>query len=507
MDRDAPGSEVSAEANNKAQSVDILFISMSSCANSIFPPIAFLFLSGFLDKHTAFHSEVFDPKIPLYKELTPRREERIRGQIFATIEQLKPRFLGFSILPGDLHVFLNLARDIKAKFSTTKIVAGGVLPTVDPASLLFESSPVDVVVRGDGEIPCRELLSGNSWDNIPGLAWWADGAVRDNKLACLRDEIDYIPSYHKVDMRYYSQMWTVTIRPFYTKGALVFSSIGCPFRCTFCANANHYVRYKRLDVLMEELRLLKKNYKFNSFLILDECFLANKKRALEFCREYTKSGLAMPWAMQTRANLLTEELVPVLAKAGCVHVSFGVESGSDEVLKRVNKTITVAQNLKAFQLCHQHGIKTFANILFNLPGETEHDVKMTELFLKKAKPMHVAMSLTVPLLGTQINKEYVKPPLTPDEYTLFTSSAYTRIVDPRFRLASHDLNLEKLMIRESIKYYLKTSFGLISFERWYLSGVLGKVNPAELVRAFLIKAYIQVWSYTRVIRDVFRKNS
>jgi len=492
--------------NDKSQLVDILFVSMPSRANSIYPPMGFLFLSGFLDKHTAYHSAILDPKIPLYKELTPRREERIRGQIFAAVEQLKPRFLGFSLLPADLQVFLNLARGIKAKFSTTQIVAGGVLPTVDPKSLLFEASPVDVVVRRDGEVPCRELLSGKSWDNTPGLAWWADGAVHDNRLACLRDEIDYIPSYHKVDMHYYSQMWTITIRPFYTKGALVFSSIGCPYRCTFCANANHHVKYKRLDVLMEELRLLKENYKFNSFLILDECFLAKKKRALEFCREYTKSGLAMPWAMQTRANLFTEELAPVLAKAGCVHVSFGVESGSDEVLKRVNKGITAAQNLKAFQLCRQHGIKTFANIMFNMPGETEHDIKLTKLFLKKAKPMHVAMSLTVPLLGTQINKEYVEPPLTPDEYTIFTSSAYTRIVDPRFCLASHDLNLGRLMIRESIKYFLKTSFGLISFERWYLSGVLGKTSPTELVRAFLIKIYIQVRSYTRGILAVFRKN-
>lgn len=491
------------ENNNRAQPVDILFISMPSRTNSIYSPIAFLFLSGFLDKHTAFHSAILDRKIPLYKGLTPRREERIRGQIFAAIEQLKPRFLGFSLLPADLHVFLNLARDIKAKFSTTQIVVGGVLPTVDPTCLLFKASPVDVVVRGDGEIPCRELLSGEPWDNTPGLAWWADGTVRDSGLACLRDEIDYIPSYHKVDMHYYSQMWTITIRPFYTKGALVFSSIGCPFRCTFCANANHYVRYKRLDVLMEELRLLKENYRVNSFLILDECFLAKKKRTLEFCREYTKSGLAMPWAMQTRANLFTKELAPVLAKAGCVHISFGVESGSDEVLKRVNKGVTVAQNLKAFQLCQQHGIKTFANILFNLPGETEHDIKLTELFLKKAKPMHVAMGLTVPLLGTHIYKEYVNPPLKPEEYTIFMSSAYTRIVDPRFRLASHDLNLGKLVVRESIKYFLKTSFGLISFERWYLTGVLGKVNPAELVRAFLIKFYIQVRSYTRGILTLF----
>jgi radical SAM superfamily enzyme YgiQ (UPF0313 family) len=294
-------------------------------------------------------------------------------------------------------------------------------------------------------------------------------------------------------------MWTDTIRPYYTKGALVFSSLGCPFRCTFCANANHSVRYKRLDVFIEELRILKENYKINSFLILDECFLIKENRALEFCREYTKSGLAMPWAMQTRANLLTEELAPVLARAGCVHISFGVESGSDEALKRVNKGLTAAQNLKAFQLCRQHGIKTLANILFNLPGETEHDIKLTEQFLKKAKPVHVAMSLTVPLLGTHINKEYVKPPLKPEEYAIFNNSAYTRIVDPRFRLAGHNLNLDALIFRESIKYFLKTSFGLISFERWYRNGVLRNVSLAELARAFLIKLYIQLRSYLRGI--------
>lgn len=484
--------------NDQNLRTDILFISMPSRANSVVPPLGFLVLSGYLDKHTTFLSDIFEKKISNLLEVTPPRTTKIEQQILEYIERVNPRFVGFSIFPGDLREFLPLARRIKTHFLDVKVVVGGVLPTIDPEALLYDESPVDFLVRGDGEKPLNHLLAGGVLSETPGLAWWDGNGVSDTGVASYVGELDYIPSYNKIDMDYYCQVSTEIIRPYYTKGMIVFSSVGCPHQCSFCFNPKTKLKYKDLDTFVDELRQLKETYKINSFFILDECFLANKKRALSFCAKYKTSGIDLPWAMQTRSNLLKSDNIEILKNSGCVHISFGVETGSPRLLKMITKGLTVDDNLAAFNLCRKHGIKTFANMLYNLPGETVEDIELSRQFLKKARPNHVALSLTVPLLGTQIYNEYVKPPLEKEEYEIFGSNEpYTRIVDKRFRLAAHDLALDKLLARESIRHYIKTSFGLLSADRWYVQGVLRRMPLPELVWAICRKTLKQIRSYFR----------
>jgi radical SAM superfamily enzyme YgiQ (UPF0313 family) len=479
---------------------DILFISMPSRSNSVLPPLGFIVLSGFLDKHTEFSSAIFEKKISSILEVTSARKSEIEKDILAQIQEQNPRFIGFSLFPGDLNDFLSLARQIKVRFPEIKVIVGGVLPTIDTGSLLFDESPVDFLVRGDGEGPLSHLLAGGVLTEVPGLAWMEGGKLCDTGIATYAMELDYIPSYHKIDMAYYCQVSTEIIRPYYTKGIFVFSAVGCPHRCSFCFNPKTKLKYKDLDVFIEELRLLKETYGINSFFILDECFLANKERVVRFCARYKESGIDMPWAMQTRSNLLKEENIGMLKDSGCVHISFGVETGSPRLLKAITKGLTVDDNLAAFNLCRKHGIKTFANMLYNLPGETAEDIELSRQFLEKARPNHVALSLTVPLLGTQIYNEFVKPPLEREEYEIFGSNEpYTRIVDKRFRLAAHDLALNKILARESIKYYLKTSFGLLSMDQWYVQGVLRRMPLPELARAISKKIFKQVRSYFRAV--------
>lgn len=489
-----------------ARTCDLLFVSMPSRATSSLPPLGFMVLCGYLEKHTSFTVRIYEEKISPLLQLTSDRQRRLDEGIFKSIARMQPRFVGFSLFPGDLPEFLPLAARIKAHFPSVRLVAGGVLPSIDPACLIFEGSPVDLAVRGDGELPLRRLLEGAAFDGEPGLAWMEAGRLRDTGAAVQLGEIVSIPAYHRVDMGYYCRVSTEIIRPYYTRGIYVFSSVGCPFRCSFCFNPGSRVKYKRMDLFIEELWLLKQSYGINSFFILDECFLANRERALQFCRAYTEAGLDLPWAMQTRAHLLTEELALTLRQAGCVHISFGVETGSDRLLESVTKGMSVQDNLDAFARCRRHGIKTFANMLYNLPGETREDIEASRAFLRRARPDHVALSLCVPLLGTRIYAEAVRPPLTPAEYGIYASNEpYTRIVDPRFRLAAHDLDLDALLAAESLRYYLRTSFGLLSLEPWYVRKVLRRTPLAELIDAIAVKVLRQLRSYARGVWKLVRK--
>jgi radical SAM superfamily enzyme YgiQ (UPF0313 family) len=160
--------------------------------------------------------------------------------------------------------------------------------------------------------------------------------------------------------------------------------------------------------------------------------------------------------------------------------------------------MTVEDNVRAFKLCRQYGIKTFANMLFNLPGETKDDIDLSRRFLDLVKPDTVGFSLTVPLLGTRIYREHVLPPLTPSEYSVYaTNDPYVRIVDRRFRMAAHDLDLDKLLLQMSLKYYLSSSFGQVSKERWYRDGILRRMSRVELLKAVGLRAVVQLKSYAR----------
>lgn len=482
--------------------LDMLFVSMPSRANSLFHPLAFVMLCGFIEKYSDLKVDIFEAKLQSYKSVTVEHKDEIENLIVALVDRVKPRYVGFSLFPGDLHEFLPLAEKIKVKTPKVKIVVGGVLPTIEPELFFREKSAVDVVIKGDGEQAILDLLNGREVQDISGV--WTNGSRGGH--ARYTGDFDYLPSYEKIDMHYYCQVSTGIIRPYYTKGILVLSSIGCPHQCTFCFNPSRSVKFKNIDVFISELKLLKQKYDINSFGIIDECFLAKRARVYEFCEKYTKEDISLPFSMQTRANLLDEEMTAKLKDAGCVQIAFGVESGSNKILEKINKGMVIEEDMRAFSLCKKYGIKTFANILFNLPGETADDIELTRKFLRTTKPTHVALSLTVPLLGTKIYDDYVKPPLLPSEYKIYSSNdPYVNLVDKRFRLADHDIDLNKLMLKESIKFYLKSSFGLVTLEKWYTSKILRHVKVMELVRAMSVKISTQLITYSKAVLKVVFK--
>jgi histone acetyltransferase (RNA polymerase elongator complex component) len=177
----------------------------------------------------------------------------------------------------------------------------------------------------------------------------------------------------------------------------------------------------------------------------------------------------MPWGAQTRADVLDEELASALREAGCVQLDLGVESGSDAALRRMAKGITVAQTRRAVALCRSQGLRVFANVMFNTPGETEEDVRLTRRLMDELRADHYGVLLTVPVPGTRIFADRFPDGLATGEYRLYAcSEPYTRIVDPRFRLAAHDLDLDRLYVAVSVRHYLGNNLRFLSLRGWYL---------------------------------------
>ncbi len=451
--------------------VDIVFVVSPTNAQSVYMPFYFLYLAGFLEKH-GFSAEILNPH--------HKAAEDNVAEILDWIVAKKPKFVGLAAFVTDFDAVTELAARIK-KVSSATIIAGNAHPSITPEDFLFEHSPFDIVVRGEGENTVKHLLEAYQKDadngSIPGIAYWSGGTVKITRNRELMGLAECgMPAYHKIDMGWYRRPTKYLIRRLATVGAVIYTGRGCPFNCSFCASNSVWqandatstvprVRKRPLRQVIDELRILQNTYKFDFFYILDDTFGIRETDISDFCRAYRDSGLKMLWAAETRVNCIkNDDIVKLLKDSGCIQLDFGVESGSPRLLKLINKATVVEQTRLAFELCRRHGLRTFANILLNLPTENEEDLALTEKLLAEIKPTYTSIGVTQPYPGTDIYKALGKPLLKQDYAKLsrlFPAEEY--------RLCGHKLALEKLLFSWLLKYGIVSIFerSLFSADRKY----------------------------------------
>lgn len=449
-------------------SVDVVLVSPENRKYFKYVPFALLYLSSYLEAN-GVSTRIID-----LKDMTrgfsraPRLTESYDRTVVNFIKESRPILVGLTCYTSEYNSVIKTARMIKEAVDTF-IVVGGVHPTLMPHDFLFEKSPVDFVIMGDGEMPLLRLVNSikqddNSYKRIPGVGYFE---IEENKVVTqgCNVELDLskfpMPDYGKINMDFYTNPDIEHIRWLSIAGVSIFTSRGCPYNCEFCAvnflkSLNRdaaKMRYRPIDQVIEEIEFLVKKYHIDGFYVLDDCFMVQEERTVEFCQKLIAKRLNLIWGCETRVNLIrNENLLKLMKSAGCIQMDFGVETGSPDMLKGVNKQVTVEQIKTAFQLCRRNGIRTFANILFNLPNETEEDVVLTHQLLSEIKPSVVGCGTTVPLLGSVLYEKYVFPKLTLQEYELYNLNVYEKIVDERFKLAQHDLDFVSIVRRLNNKY-------------------------------------------------------
>lgn len=432
---------------------DILFVVSPVNANQEHLPYYYLYLAGYLEKY-GYSVAIADPH--------EKSEKKNINAILKIIKTKQPKFIGMASFVTDYQVVVELAKKIK-KITNALILVGNAQPSIAPEDFLYENSPFDIVVRGEGELTVRQILEEygkTDLENIKGIAYLHDGIVRCTAKRELMDLADCgMPAYHKIDMDWYRRVSKLIIRRLATVGVPIYTGRGCPFACTFCASNNVWNTNERpkrflgwrkrpLAMVLEELRLLQIQYGFDFFYIFDDTFGIRKNDIVEFCEAYKNSGLSMLWAAQTRAHCIDDEnIVLLLKESGCIQLEFGVESGSPKVLKEICKGTKIEDVKQAFELCRRHRMRTFANILLNLPHETEDDLAMTANLLKEIKPTYISVGATQAYPGTPLY-ESLGCKIPKEKY-----GKLARISPSEdFHFASHKLNLDKLVFSWQFKY-------------------------------------------------------
>jgi len=277
---------------------------------------------------------------------------------------------------------IGVARKIATKCRTInpdcKIVAGGAHVTHLPESVSF----ADSVVVGEGELAMVDLA-----EDYPD--------IKKRYMRPLGENLDLYPApaYHLVDIHSYGRMIGGQ------ETVAMLASRGCLYKCAFCAISLKTIKRHSPEFVADQMRYIKSAYGINKFHFQDDSFTSNKaylQRVLDLI-----CPLGVGFKCLSRTNVDTDDLVK-LKKAGCDLICFGVESGSQKMLDRMNKNTTVEQNFTAIQVAKAAGLRTRAFFVIGFPGETKETIEETKRFIEVAEPDEYFISNFVPYPGTDV---------------------------------------------------------------------------------------------------------
>ena len=245
---------------------------------------------------------------------------------------------------------------------------------------------------------------------VPGLMYREDGKIKKVKRAHATKDLDAYPmaAYHLLKMGEY-KIGTL-------KGRLPFTSIqtfrGCPWKCIFCASDaldTTRILKRSIKSIVDEMEHVVKKYNVRHFMVIDDVLTLVRKRTVELCNEIINRNLNITFEGSTRANLLDEELVALLKKAGLIRLSFGLETVDEDMRKTMNKKVPLEAYSKSNELLNKYDIEALNSVMIGLPGETEENVWKTLNFLSKAKEVKQAnFAIATPYPGTKFHEMAAK---------------------------------------------------------------------------------------------------
>ena len=265
----------------------------------------------------------------------------------------------------------------------------------------------DFIIIGEAEQTLLELTrhleAGNTdASGIMGLAYLQDGAAVKTPSRPVMKELDNLPlpAWDLINIDPYRELWLKNAGYFSLN---IGTTRGCPFKCNWCAKPIYGNRYnsRSPENVVEEIKLLKKNYRMDHIWFCDDIFGLKPGWVKEFAALLTKAGIKIRFKIQSRADLLAdEETVKALAAAGCENVWIGAESGSQKILDAMDKGIQIEQIREATRLMKEYGIKPSFFIQFGYPGELKEDIQQTIDMINELLPFEIGISVSYPLPGT-----------------------------------------------------------------------------------------------------------
>jgi radical SAM superfamily enzyme YgiQ (UPF0313 family) len=322
-----------------------------------------------------------------------------------------PDIVGLSLTTPAFRISLEISRMLKMLKPATKIIFGGVHPTLFPRDVVSLES-VDYVVFGEGERSAVELIQAvekeREPENLKGVAFKRGSRVIVNAPRPLVENLDDLPmpAYDLLPIGRYSNP-----QASHAPLGMMLTSRGCPFQCIFCDN--HVVLGKKFRAnsaprMIEEWRILVRGFGVREIMFKESDFTLDRGRVREFCELLMLEPKKVFWTCNGHVGNLDLALLRDMRRAGCRIIQYGVESGDQKILDTLKKGITVQQIIETFRLTRQAGIRTVANVMIGNPGDTRETIAQTIELTKHIKADYANIQFCTPFPGTELNNLAVK---------------------------------------------------------------------------------------------------
>ena len=337
-----------------------------------------------------------------------------REQAVEKIKKLDYDMVGINAFSTQ-YPYVKWLSEILKEHNDGPIFLGGPLPTFS-AELVLENTDVDICIIGEGEVTVADMVKNiNKLDKVAGIVFKrGDEIVRNPPRPPIEniDEIEF-PAWELFDVEKYivlNRMSSSGKRPM-----PIISGRGCPYNCRFCSKTLFKgYRSRSIGNIIEEIKTVIDRYDINYIDFVDDLVITSRKRIFELCDAI--EPLNVRWCCQGRVNIVTDEILKRMKKAGCEGIGYGVESGSQKILNSMNKQIKVQQSKDAVVNTINLGMDAYIQIMFGYPGETLETLEETIQFfdgLPYKRP--VFLSATTPVPGSPLYDECLEKGLIKDE--------------------------------------------------------------------------------------------
>jgi radical SAM superfamily enzyme YgiQ (UPF0313 family) len=321
--------------------------------------------------------------------------DKIKDRLLET----QPDVIGFSILHANRWGGIEIARIARQINPDIKIVFGGIGATFLWEHFLVHFPEIDYVVIGEGEytflnlVKCLNDGELNKIEHIKGLAFRSAGQAVRNQDADAICDLDQLP----IPAKYFSYQHVALTR-------------GCTGKCSFCGSPQFWgrqVRFHSPDYFVEQLELLyARGIRF--IYVSDDTFTISRNRVIEICRKIIQKKMEINWAAISRVDMIDQEILYWMRKAGCIQISYGVESGSQNIRRFLKKNISDAQICRAFELTQYYGMMARAYFIYGCPRESWQSIQQTIDLINAIKPLSAIFYILDVFPGTALYQDYKK---------------------------------------------------------------------------------------------------
>ncbi len=318
-------------------------------------------------------------------------------KIEETLKEKKPDVIGFSIVHANRWGGIDIAKIARKVLPEVKIVFGGIGTTFLWEHLLKHFEEIDFAILGEGEhsffnlVQCIEKGDYERIEDIKEIAFRKEGKIVKTDKADVIQDLDQLPMPSK-----------------YFEFQHLSSSRGCPANCTFCGSPKFWgrrVRFHSPDYFVEQMeQLYLKGVTF--FYVSDDTFTMRTDRVIQICKKIIEKNLKITWFAISRVNHVNEEMLCWMRKAGCIQISYGVESGSEKIRAMLNKDIKTDDIKRAFAMTIGYGILARAYFIYGSPGENGKTIQETIDLINEIKPLGAIFYILDIFPGTALYEEF-----------------------------------------------------------------------------------------------------